>query len=99
MLIFLIGIGIIGISLLYKVFECVAQLVGHLEGIAVDAEILVGLQRLEVQAQLAVFSTGDRDELTVEDAGIALRGPGQGLDERVVGVAAAKALVSLYLFH
>ena len=84
---------------LYKVFEYVAQLIGHLEGIAVDAEILVGLQGLEVQAQHAVFPTGNRDQLTIVDAGIALRGPGQGLDERVVGVAAAKALVSLYLFH
>jgi len=53
MLIFLIGIGIIGIGtprsfFLYKAIESHADFVIHCEGIALDAEVTVGLQGAEV---------------------------------------------------
>ena len=62
MLIFLIGIGIIGIGtprsfFLYKAIECHADFVIHCEGIALDAEVTVGLQGAEVQAQRAVVAS------------------------------------------
>ena len=59
----------------------------HSEGIALDAETIIDLQRLEVQAQCAVVLTGNRDVLAVEHARIALHAPGQRLDECVVRVA------------
>ena len=68
MLIFLIGIGIIGISLPYQAQECFEEFEVDLEGIAIGAEVLVDLHRLEVRAQRAVVLTGDRDVLAVEES-------------------------------
>ena len=108
MLIFLIGIGIIGILLLYQVFECPHQFVEHPEGVAVDAEILVDLQGSEVQSEAAVVAARDRDVLASEDVGIAFRAPGHGLGEGEVlvviefvalDVAAQDALIVLAALH
>ena len=60
MLIFLIGIGIIGIGtprsfFLYKAQECFEEFEVYLEGIALDTEVSVGLQGAEVQAQRAMI--------------------------------------------
>ena len=65
MLIFLIGIGIIGIGtprsfFLYKAIECHADFVIHCEGIALDAEVTVGLQGAEVQAYHLTLSLSRR---------------------------------------
>ena len=68
MLIFLIGIGIIGISLPYQAQECFEEFEVDLEGIAIGAEVLVDLHRLEVRAQRAVVLTGDIDVLAVEES-------------------------------
>ena len=81
MLIFLIGIGIIGIGtprsfFLYKAIEYHADFVIHCEGIALDTEVTVGLQGAEVQAQRAVVLTGNSDVLAHEHARVALREPG-----------------------
>ena len=80
------------LAFLYKAIERLAQLVAHSDGIAVDREVLVDPQRLEVGAQAAVIPTGYRDVLAVEDLRIALRAQGQRLDERVVRVAIVKLL-------
>ena len=57
------------------------------EGIALDAETIIDLQRFEVRSEVAVVLTGNRDVLAVEHARIALHAPGQRLDECVVRVA------------
>ena len=59
-----------------------------IEGVALDAEPLRDLQRLEVRTEAAVWTSRDRDVLAVEEARVALRGPGQRLDKRVVCIAA-----------
>ena len=68
MLIFLIGIGIIGILLPYQAQKCFEEFEVDLEGIAISAEVLADLHRLEVRAQRAVVLTGDRDVLAVEES-------------------------------
>ena len=71
----------------YKAFQCLADLACHLEGIAIDGEVLVHLHGAEVRAQRAVVLAGDGDVLAAEEAGVALACPGQRLDEGVVRVA------------
>ena len=82
-----------------------------IEGVALDAEPLRDLQRLEVRTEAAVWTSRDRDVLAVEEARVALRCPGLRLDERVVriaaeelfygalGVQAQHALIVLTWFH
>ena len=77
MLIFLIGIGIIGIGtprsfFLYKATECHTDLIIDIEGIEFDAEIFVDFQGLEVQSQRAVVLTVNSDVLAREHARVAL---------------------------
>ena len=67
---------------LYKALECLTQFVANADGVAVDAEVLVYSQRLEVRAQRAVVLSCNGDVLACEDARVALLGPGQRLDER-----------------
>ena len=45
------------------------------EGIALDAETIIDLQRFEVQSEVAVVLTGNRDVLAVEHARVALHAP------------------------
>ena len=83
----------------------------HSEGIALDAEIIIDLQRFEVQSVGAVVLTGNRDVLAVEHARIALHAPRQRLDECVMRIAREelidgallvelqKALITLARFH
>ena len=49
------------------------------EGIALDAETIIDLQRFEVQSVGAVVLTRHGDVLAVEHARIALHAPGQRL--------------------
>ena len=97
--------------LLYEAFQRSAQFAHHTDGIVVDAEEAVHLHRFEVRAQGAVVVTGDRYEVAVEDARIALGDLRSRLHEREVGVDAEElvevgvrvacehALVSLAGFH
>ena len=62
----------------------------HTEGIALDAHIR--WQRAEVRTQRAVRTTRNGDVLALVDARVALLGPGHGLDERVVRIAAAEII-------
>ena len=55
-----------------------------IEGVALDAEPLRDLQRLEVRTEAAVWTSRDRDVLAVEESRVALSGPGQRLYEGVV---------------
>ena len=59
-------------SFLYQALHCHTYFVIHSEGIALQVEVLVGLQRLEVQTEAAVRAAGHRDELAVEQARVAL---------------------------
>ena len=77
---------------LYQALECPEQFVAHADGVTLDAEIPIHLYRTEIQAQRAIVAAGDRDVLAAEHVGVALRAPGQRLDERVVGIAAAEVL-------
>ena len=43
----------------------------NLEGIGLDAEVLVNLHRLEVRSERAVVLTGDRDVPPVEESRVA----------------------------
>ena len=95
MLIFLIGIGIIGILLLYQAQECFEQFEVDLEGIAIGAEVLVDFHRLEVRAQRAIVLSGDRDVVAVEESRVALSAPGQGLDEGEVLVGAEFIIIDV----
>ena len=73
----------------YEALQCHAKFVIHSEGIAVDAEILANLHRLEVRPKTSIVPTGDGDELTVEDMQVALASRNRlRLDERVVSVEA-----------
>ena len=63
-----------------------------IEGVALDAEPLRDLQRLEVRTEAAVWTSRDRDVLAVVDARIALHHPRQRLDEREVGIATAEII-------
>jgi len=94
-LIFLIGIGIIGISLLYQAFECFMKFEVNLEGIGLDAEVLVDLHRLEVRSECAVVLTGDRDVPAVEESRIALSAPGQGFYKGEVLVGAEFIIIDV----
>ena len=60
----------------------------NLEGIGLDAEVLVNLHRLEVRSERAVVLTGDRDVLAVEESRVALSAPGQCLYKCEVFVTA-----------
>ena len=83
----------------------------HFKGVALQVEVTTDVHRLEVRAQAAVRTSRDRDVLAVEEARVALRGPGQRLDKRVVciaaeelfygtlGVQAQHALIVLTWFH
>ena len=73
---------------LYKALECLTQFVANADGVAVNAEVLVYSQRLEVQAKRTIVTAGDGDVLACIDARVALHGPGQRLDEREVLVVA-----------
>ena len=57
------------------------------EGIALDAETIIDLQRFEVQSVGAVVLTRHGDVLAVEHLWIALHAPGQRLDECIMRVA------------
>ena len=57
------------------------------EGIALDAETIIDLQRFEVQSVGAVVLTRHGDVLAVEHARVALHAPGQRLDECVIRIA------------
>ena len=71
MLVILIGIGIIGISLLYQVLECPEQFVTHAGDILHDVEILVDLQRAEVWVKRSVIPASDCDEsCNIEGTGL-----------------------------
>ena len=73
-------------SFLYTALECLAQFVHHADGVAVDAEVPAYLHGLEVRAERAVVLSCNGDVLACEDARVALLGPGQRFDERVVRV-------------
>ena len=80
---------------LYKALECLTQFVAHSDGIAVNREVMAHLYRAEVQAQRTIVTAGDGDVLACEDARVALHGPGQRLDERVVLIVAEVVNVHL----
>ena len=57
----------------YEALQCLTNLASHLQRIAVDREVLVYVQGLEVRTQRAVVPTGHRDQPAAEDAGVALQ--------------------------
>ena len=75
---------------LYQALESFVKFEEHLERVALDAHIR--RQRAEVRLERAVRTTRNGDVLASEDARVALRRPGHGLDERVVRVAAAEII-------
>ena len=81
------------------------------EGITLQTEMTARRHRFEIRSQGAALLTGDRDELAIEHARIALHAPRPRLDERVVRIGgeilihvalriqAQHALIVLTLFH
>ena len=68
----------------YQALQRHADLVVDSECVALDSEALVHLYRAEVQPQRAVGAARDGDVAASEHARVALREPGQRLDEGVV---------------
>ena len=71
-------------SIFYEAFKSPEQFVSHAGGILLNAEISTHLHGLEVRSEAAVVPTSDGDVLASEHARVALREPGQRLDEGVV---------------
>ena len=71
-------------SLFYEATECHADLVIDSECKSLEVDALVHLYRAEVQPQRAVGAARDGDVAASEHARVALREPGQRLDEGVV---------------
>lgn len=51
---------------LYQALQRQANLVAHSEGIAIDGEVIICPQLLEIEADGAVVPAGERDVLAVE---------------------------------
>ena len=54
------------ITSLYQALQCQANLVAHSEGIAIDGEVFICPQLLEIEADGAVCPAGKRDVLAIE---------------------------------
>ena len=54
------------ITSLYQALQCQLNLVANSEGIAVDGEVIVCPQFLEIKADGAVCPAGERDVLAIE---------------------------------
>ena len=75
----------------YQALKCLMKFKVHAEGIALEAKVRTKLwHRLEVQAGVAIVLTRNGDVLALVKARVALHGPRQRLDERVVRIAAAE---------
>ena len=98
MLIFLIGIGIIGILLLYKAFQSFIKFAIHLEGIVADTHVC--WHRPEVRVKRAVRPARDGDEPSLKELRVALGRFGLRLDEgeMLPAVACEHARVILLSF-
>ena len=78
---------------LYEAFQCLAQFVAYGEGVAIDGEVGIGFQFLEVESYAAVVPAREGDELAIVEARVAPVGIlWQSLDERVVSVLADELL-------